>query len=148
MKKVFATAAAVVFGLTLGAVAQPQTSAQAAKYHQGMPKVLRGKWMIPKKDHWQIVGENEDNLKYFKVSNKKFVIKQIDTNDTYLSPRYKKTSKGHYTVLTHYKMISTIVKGRVFKSKKNVKMHFVLKKGVLNIKGNSSIVGLPYQRVK
>lgn len=147
MKKVFATAAAVVLGLTLGAVAQPQTSAQAAKYHQGMPKVLRGKWIMPKNERWKL--SNEDGvLKHFKISNSKFIVKQPDTNDTYLSPRYKKTSKGHYTVLTHYKNISTIVKGRVFRDKKNVKMHFVLKKGLLSIKGNNSLSGFHYQRVK
>lgn len=148
MKKTLTVAAAAVMGLTLGLTAQSPTSAQAAKYHQGMPKVLRGKWVIPKKEHWKIIGENEDNLKHFKVTNKKFVIKQIDSNDTYLSPRYKKTAKGHYTVLTHYKSISTSVKGRVFESKKNVKMKFVLKKGLLTIKGNSSVSDLRYQRVK
>jgi len=148
MRKVFATTAAVILGLTLGAVTQPQTNAQAATYHQGMPKVVQGKWVVPKKDHWKLSNESVGLVKYFKATNKKFIIKQMDSNDTYLSPRYKKTSKGHYTVLTHFKNISTIVKGRVFEDKKNVKMYFVLKKGLLSIKGNSSISGLRYQRVK
>jgi len=148
MKKTLTVIAAASMGLTLGMLSQPQTTAQAAKYHQGMPKVLRGKWVVPKKYYWQLSNESVGLVKHFKATDKKFIIKQMDTNDTYLSPRYKKTSKGHYTVLTHYKNISTIVKGRVFRDKKNVKMHFVLKKGLLSIKGNSSIAGLHYQRVK
>lgn len=147
MKKILTIIAAASMGMALGMLSQPQSTAQAAKYHQGMPKALRGKWIMPKNERWKL--SNEDGvLKYFKVSNSKFIVKQPDTNDTYLSPRYKKTSKGHYTVLTHYKSISTIVKGRVFKNKNNVKMKFTLKKGLLSIKGNNSLSGFHYQRIK
>ncbi|WP_367294955.1 hypothetical protein [Levilactobacillus yonginensis] len=147
MKKILTIIAAASMGMALGMLSQSQSTAQAAKYHQGMPKALRGKWIMPKNERWKL--SNEDGvLKYFKVSNSKFIVKQPDTNDTYLSPRYKKASKGHYTVLTHYKIISTIVKGRVFKNKNNVKMKFTLKKGLLSIKGNNSLSDFHYQRIK
>lgn len=97
-------AVAVAAGLTISGVATP--SAQAATWHQGIPKILRGKWVDGKKNQL---------LNYYPT----FVGKANELSFSGIDPtinqhmhyRHKKGSsiyyvKGHETMYSHGKLVN------------------------------------------
>ncbi|WP_125765284.1 hypothetical protein [Levilactobacillus mulengensis] len=149
MKKTLTVIAAASMGLALGVLSQPQTTVQAAKYHQGMPKILRGHWSLSKHEQKKAGREAGDIYNHMTVSSQKFASENVDTMNIYLSPRYKKTSNNHYVVLTHFRQFSSITKNSIFLDKQNVKVSFTLKNGRMSFtREGGGPDGLWYSRAK
>jgi hypothetical protein len=101
MLKVGTTALAVVAGLAIGA--STTQSANAATWHKGTPKVLRGKWVDPKKD------KTLDYYPWFTIKSNALLLPFVtNKNMTY---QHKKGShvyyiKGHEMGWTHGKLVN------------------------------------------
>lgn len=101
MLKVSTTALAVIAGLAMG-VSTTQT-ASTAKWHKGTPKILRGKWVDPKKD--RIL----DYYPYFKIKANALLLPMVTNKN--MSYQHKKGShvyniRGHEMGWTHGKLVN------------------------------------------
>ncbi|WP_367295483.1 hypothetical protein [Levilactobacillus yonginensis] len=117
MKKMLAL---VVVSLSVGlplAINQP-TTARAAKWHQGTPKVLRGKW-----EHKITVGKGQNAFRApegVKITKKGFSAYSFADPFVMGKVKYQKTSKHYYT----FKGIETMYSNKTYK----VRIHQVGKR--------------------